>query len=396
MSDPARLPMLHRPGFSAPSSGKEHVFFSEGVVSRKRLILATDLGGTHCRFGLFSGAGESLELLAEAWLYTAEIRNTDELAAACVRLAGVRLQEVAAWVIGMAGPVEGTLQGTLTNADLRIDLRDAEQRYGVGLCRVINDFTAEAWACLTPAASGARHLFPERDRVLRPAEGPGPIGVVGAGTGLGMALLVRDEDGRWSALASEGGHAAFPFTGTEEAAFAAFASESLGVPYLYGDDVLTGRGLCLLHRFLTGQELSASDVACRALSGPSETLTWYARFYGRVCRNWVLSTLCRGGLYVSGGIALRNPQVVRCPAFREEFYNTRRYRSLLESVPVFLAQGTNNGLWGCAEAACLLLARHERSKTPDTEKPFHDSYEVTSPARRKSGAELPHGIEHHV
>ncbi len=338
--------------------------FSACVSPRSCLVLTTDIGGTHCRFGLFSVAGKDLALLREVWLHTAEIRNTDELAAACVRLVGVRPEEVAAWVIGMAGPVDGSLQGTLTNAELRIDLRDAEQRYGVTRCRVINDFTAEAWACLTPAAAGAQCLFPEKQDGFRPAEGPGPIGVVGAGTGLGMALLVRDEDGGWQALASEGGHASFPFAGAEEAAFAAFAAESLGVPYLYGDDVLTGRGLCLLHRFLSGRNLSAPDVARRALSGPSETLTWYARFYGRVCRNWVLSTLCRGGLYVSGGIALRNPQVVRCPAFREEFYNTRRYRDLLESVPVFLAQGSNNGLWGCARAACLLLARHAKTTEP--------------------------------
>ncbi|MFQ8737648.1 MAG: glucokinase [Bilophila wadsworthia] len=45
------------------------------------------------------------------------------------------------------------------------------------------------------------------------------------------------------------------------------------------------------------------------------TLRWYARFYARACRNWALSTLCTGGLFITGGIALRNPLVTECAAF---------------------------------------------------------------------------------
>lgn len=322
-------------------------------------ILAVDIGGTHCRFAGFSLTQDQLTQQNETWLKTEEISDTDELVAACARSTGVHPRDAAALVIGLAGPVHDAFRGTLTNANLQIDLSDAQARYGIKLCRVINDFSAEAYACLTPAAAAAQRFLPSGpdQAALLPAAGPGPIGIVGAGTGLGTASLVRGRDGMWVALPAEGGHAAFPFIGREEGAFAEFAARELHRDYLRGDDVLTGRGLCLLHRFLTGESLAAPVVAAQALCSSSETLSWYSRFYGRMCRNWVLNTLCKGGLYISGGLAARNPLVVRCAAFRNEFYNTTHMKKLLESVPVFLASGTNSGLWGSAWLGTMLLKR---------------------------------------
>lgn len=322
-------------------------------------ILAVDIGGTHCRFAGFSLTGGHLTQQNETWLKTEEIGNTDELVAACARSTGVHPRDAEVLVIGLAGPVHDAFRGTLTNADLQIDLSDAQERYGIKLCRVINDFSAEAYACLTPAAAAAQRVLPSEpgQTVLLPAAGPGPIGIVGAGTGLGTASLVRGRDGIWVALPAEGGHAAFPFVGRKEGAFAEFAARELHRDYLRGDDVLTGRGLCLLHRFLTGERLTAPAVAAQALCSPNETLNWYGRFYGRMCRNWVLNTLCKGGLYISGGLAARNPLVVRCAAFRSEFYNTTHLKKLLESVPVFLASGTNSGLWGSAWLGSMLLKK---------------------------------------
>lgn len=319
-------------------------------------ILAVDIGGTHCRFAAFSLTRDRMTQQSEIWLKTEEIGNTDELVAACARSTGVHPRDAEALVIGLAGPVHDDFRGTLTNANLQIDLSDAQERYGIKLCRVINDFSAEAYACLTSAAAAAQRVLPPGpDQAVLPAAGPGPIGIVGAGTGLGTASLVRGRDGMWVALPAEGGHAVFPFVGREEGAFADFAARELHRDYLRGDDVLTGRGLCLLHRFLTGERLAAPAVAAQALCSPSETLNWYGRFYGRMCRNWVLNTLCKGGLYISGGLAARNPLVIRCAAFRSEFYNTTHLKKLLESVPVFLASGTNSGLWGSAWLGSMLL-----------------------------------------
>ncbi|MFR5648192.1 MAG: glucokinase, partial [Bilophila wadsworthia] len=139
----------------------------------------------------------------------------------------------------------------------------------------------------------------------------------------------------------------FPFIGKEEAAFQDFAARELGLACLSGDDVLSGRGLRLLHLFLTGERREAHEIAAEALGSETGTLRWYARFYARACRNWALSTLCTGGLFITGGIALRNPLVTECAAFREAFYEGP-HRRLLERIPVRRFTDMNSGLWGSA------------------------------------------------
>jgi len=119
--------------------------------------------------------------------------------------------------------------------------------------------------------------------------------------------------------------------------------------------VLTGHGLTLLHRFLTGAVLPPWEVAAAALTDDTPTRRWYARFYGRACRDWILTTLCRGGLYIAGGIAAQNQAVPACPEFANELYNTPHYLDLLKSIPVFLNADENSGLWGAAWVGKRLL-----------------------------------------
>lgn len=305
-------------------------------------IMAVDLGGTNCRFAGFTLENGVLALHRMGKCKTAELPDTGALVSACETALNRHPRTADAFVVGMAGPVSNPHKARLTNAPLEVDLTRATERYGIRSCMIINDFMAEACACLTPAGStahcvlGVPHSRPD-----------GPIGIIGAGTGLGTASLIRDRHGSWLPLPSEGGHATFPFVGKGEAAFQAFAAQELGLHYLRGDDVLTGRGLCLLHFFLTGDRREAQEIAAEALWHETETLRWYARLYARACRNWALSTLCTGGLFITGGIALRNPLVTECGTFRDVFYDTA-HRALLECIPVRRFTEMHSGLWGAA------------------------------------------------
>lgn len=312
-------------------------------------LLTVDIGGTHCRFARFSAENGTLALVGTARRKTADIPDTPALMNACSE--SLLTPDAAdAFVVGMAGPIVGHRRGRLTNAPLELDLSDAETRYGMGACLLVNDFLAEACACLTPIGAGALPvLAPEKEGTH-----DGPIGIIGAGTGLGTASLVRDSRGAWLPLPAEGGHAAFPFAGKEEADFQAFAAAELGFSYLRGDDVLTGRGLCLLHAFLTGERREAAEAEAHGLSTETETLRWYARFYGRACRDWALSTLCRGGLFITGGVARRNPLVTQCAAFRDSFYDSP-HRGLLGRIPVRRYADEASGLWGSAWLAARLI-----------------------------------------
>ncbi|MDR2744862.1 MAG: glucokinase [Desulfovibrio sp.] len=327
-----------------------------------RRVFAADIGGTSARFASFvlddgkqrAGRGfgadsvPDLELERAAWLPTSELTDTASVLAAFGRALDMSpdaLGTAEALVFALAGPVAGG-RGSLTNGALRLDLADARQLPPAFL---INDFQAQAYACAGRPGKTARPVVTPAEETRGPG---GPRAVVGAGTGLGMAVLCGCGD-RLLALPSEAGHADFPFAGGEESRFQEFVREHTGLPRVVGDVVLTGRGLALLHRYLTGEILNPREVSRRALRGDTPTLRWYARLYGRFCRNAVLTTLCTGGLWIAGGIAADNPLAVTGESFAEEFFASAGVEPLLRRVPVFLMDDKNSGLWGAAYAGLL-------------------------------------------
>ena len=313
-------------------------------------ILTADIGGTNCRFALFS-CNEALRLERTAWHKTYDLKDLGDVLATCEQSLGLSPREAEVVVLAVAGPVAGSRART-TNADLVLDLEHAGQRHGLHRVRLINDFEAQAYACLTfPGQNAQQIVSGKRDN--KPANAR--KAVLGAGTGLGAASLFRQANGRWIALAAESGHAVFPFVGKEEAAFEAFIRKELGLPYVRGDDVLTGRGLSLLHQFLEGVRREPQDVAKAALQGDSPTLRWFSRFYARTCRNWALTTLCLDGLYIAGGIAAKNPLLVTDPGFAEAFLTSPAYGDLVRSIPVWLMTNENSGLWGAARLGSDIL-----------------------------------------
>ena len=93
------------------------------------------------------------------------------------------------------------------------------------------------------------------------------------------------------------------------------------------------------------------------LTPSSETLLWAARFYGRACRDYVLTVLARGGLYIAGGLAVRTPELVKSEAFAAEFRSSSKMADLLAEIPVHLISDEESGLWGAAQYALQVLLR---------------------------------------
>ena len=308
-------------------------------------LIVADIGGTNCRFALFA-LEPALQLLASTWHATEGLHSLDDVLQA-YQLSGSAfpLSDATALVVAIAGPVTHPLRGHTTNARLSISLEHIRERHGVRHAWLLNDFQAQAYACLTEPGHTADTILTATRSALAAATA---IGVVGAGTGLGTASLVIERDRLWRALAAEGGHTTFPFVGRDEADFESFIREKKQLPFVRGDDVLTGSGLTLLHQFLTGDRLDAHDVALCALQEESPTLRWFARFYGRISRNWVLTTMSGGGLFIAGGIAAKNRLVVGHDSFTREFYNSPTHGELLQGVHVRLMTDENSGLWGAA------------------------------------------------
>ncbi len=308
---------------------------------RQASILAADIGGTNSRFALFSGrSADDLLLLRHVTLATGEFTSFSDLLAAGREGLGGDGEDLALASFAVAGPVQKGSFCRPPNIAFTIDISDTRP-LGVKRCVLLNDFVAQGMACLTPLVRDALTI-----QGGRPELG-GTVAVVGAGTGLGHCALVPCRDEGYAPQASEAGHMSFPFSGADEARYEAFICKATARPYAIGDQVVSGLGLSLLHEFLTGSRLPASEVAA-GLGPDSETLAWFSRFYGRACRNYALAVLALGGVFVSGGVAARNPVLVTSRQFIEEFRLSPTQGELLARMPVKLNAEQDSGLYGAA------------------------------------------------
>ncbi|BEQ14566.1 glucokinase [Desulfoferula mesophila] len=307
-------------------------------------ILSADIGATNSRFAFFQGSETAeLKLRQDVWLATKEAGSFQEL---LDRLPssdlGLDHHQADLICLAAAGPVQRESYCQPPHIAWDIDL---ERDLGHGVpSLLINDFVAQAWACLSPVADQARPVLPGQ------ADPHAAKAVIGAGSNLGHAALVPDGRGAWTPVASEGGHAAFAFHGEREGAYQAFLGAEQGDPYPIADTVVSGKGLSYLHQFLTGQKLSPEEVGA-VLDQHPDTLAWMARFYGRACRQWAMQVTALGGVYIAGGVAAKLPALVEHEQFAREFRLADPSNRILRDIPVWLIADENSGLWGAATAA---------------------------------------------
>ncbi|MFY9706881.1 MAG: glucokinase [Desulfobacterales bacterium] len=315
-----------------------------------KTILAADIGGTHSRFAAFrTGKDRQLELIRSLWLNTSEF---DSMKAMLDQLEKENFELPASAadvsVMAVAGPIINKTYSDPPNIDWDIDLSELAEAAGLKKCALINDFVAQAFACRSPVMDAARRVLPG---TVDPAA---PLAVIGAGTGLGQASLIPLEKGGYTALGSEGGHASFPFESAAEVNYMHYLLEDTGEPYVRAETVVSGSGLSRLHHFLTGERLEPAQVA-RRLTEESGTLRWMARFLGRLSRNYALAVVAFGGVYISGGVAAKLPELVTHREFARAFRKTNVMSHVLDRIPVFLNADEESGLWGAALKGIQLL-----------------------------------------
>ncbi len=300
-------------------------------------ILAADIGGTSSRFGWFTTENDRCQMTDRIQLSTPSSRCFTDMLERVSHAGPVGNIRMA--VFALAGAVEQDGSVHPPNIPWNIHQNMITPYFPTNI--LINDFQAQAFGCRTDLIRHAMTIqagSPNTDGILA---------VMGAGTGLGHCILVPDGHGGHVTVASEAGHAAFPLYGKHETEYLAFLRRETGHDYATGDMVVTGSGLSRLHAFLGGTVLSPADVANQSDRFP-KTLEWFARFYGRACRQYCLNILPTRGLYISGGLAAKHPAMITHPAFIMEFLESSDYHDLLQDIPVFLNREEDLGLWGAA------------------------------------------------
>jgi glucokinase len=331
------------------------------------LVLAGDVGGTKTLLALVGSDGDvALERRFESGAYA----TFEPLVDAFLEEAASRgfARPVGA-AFGVAGPVvEGRCE--TTNLPWILDAAALAARLGLRRVDLMNDFVAMAYGVV---ALPSEALVPLQARERRPGA---LCAVIGAGTGLGMALVSWSPDDATFpvAHATEGGHADFAPRTDEQVALLRFLREKHGRVSI--ERVVSGLGLADLYAFQCGRGVATSPEATAAINvgtagaeialrasrdaDPAclETLRLFLECYGAEVGNVALRALPLGGLFIAGGIAPRMIDGLRARPFLEAMRDKGRMRALVEEIPVFVVTEPRAGLLGAASVARRSIQNH--------------------------------------
>ncbi|MDX1584394.1 MAG: glucokinase [Thermoanaerobaculia bacterium] len=307
-------------------------------------FIGADLGGTKSLLRLFTAGGETIR---EERYEAANHENFDSIL-------GHFLEDsppVSAGCFAIAGPVLGK-SAEVTNLSWTIDACEITRSHGIATVRLVNDFYGIA-ASLVSLGADDLHVLQEGE--LDPSS---PRAVLGAGTGLGEAL-VTGNGGDWMIIATEGGHADFAPSNQLQDDLLLHLREIYG--HVSWERVVSGPGIVTIYRFLKRREgadavlvADASRVAELADQGDETAVAAMDLFidcYGAEAGNLALKSLCRGGLYLAGGIAARNIARMTDGRFLEALTAKGRFGELMKTIPVYLITNPKAGLIGACSLA---------------------------------------------
>ncbi len=317
-------------------------------------ILAADIGGTNARFRLMEwepSDGCATHVIDEAVLPSADHAGLEDAARSF--LAGRPTPSRACFAL--AGPVvQGRCEAT--NLPWRVEEATLSVALAIPHLRLVNDFYA--------VARGVEALGEGDLRTLRSGdvERLGPRLVIGAGTGLGVAVLLPGAPPQ--VLASEGGHTGFaPRDATEDALLRYLRLRHARVSV---ERVVSGPGLASIYDFVvdTARAVPLDSLRPESLDRPARitaaavddagaamALDLFSALYGAATGDLALGVLPTGGLFLAGGIAPKLLHGARGERFLHAFTDKGRMKPLLAATRVQIIEAGDVGLRG-ATLAC--------------------------------------------
>ncbi|SDY39127.1 glucokinase [Allochromatium warmingii] len=323
-------------------------------------LLVGDIGGTKTALGLAETDGGAVRLGETRCYPSASFASLDQIVQHYLRETGATCRFA---VFAVAGPVHDQRCET-TNLPWVLDAEALEQSLELTCVELINDLEAVAW--------GVPILSSDDLAEIHPGD-PGSQGnacVVAAGTGLGQAGLFWDGL-RHHAFATEGGHSDFAPADDLEFALLSYLKSRFG--RVSWERVVSGPGIVNLFDFLcfhhsvqppdwlqTALDRGGDPAAIIAQSAAEgncplccDTLNLFMRLYGREAGNAALKHMALGGVYLGGGIALKNLACLRRGGFLEGFFDKGRMGSLMRRMPVRVILQPNTPLLGAARFMAL-------------------------------------------
>lgn len=323
-------------------------------------LLAGDLGGTKTL--LLLAEREGRRILFERRYENASFGSLEEILrtflAECRQSTGMPPPQMAC--LGVAGPVRNGV-ARITNLSWHVSEAELIRVSGAKRGLLLNDFEAVGYGIDSLEANEIIELQKGCPRL------DGVRAVIGAGTGLGEAIMVPVSQG-WKVIPGEGSHVDFAPRNDAEAGLWRWLHQRFG--HVSYERVVSGAGLVNVLSFLREAEhlplsaalenaLQEGDQAAIisefAVSGRDavavRALDVFVSIYGAEAGNLALKCLPYGGLYVAGGIAPKLAGKLADGRFIDAFREKGRFAGLMAEFPVRLVNNSRVGLLGAVQAA---------------------------------------------
>jgi len=315
-----------------------------------RRVAVADVGGTHARFALAEIEGGRVVSLGEPLKLQTSDHASFQLAwEEFGRRKAIDLPEELA--LSFAGPVGGEVL-KLTNNPWVIRPALMKERLGVERFTIVNDFGAVGYAVATLPDEEFRHVCGP-DRSL-PDEGM--VSIVGPGTGLGVAALLRRPD-HYDVIETEGGHIDFaPLDNLEDQILTHLRRNFRRVS---AERLIAGRGLWNIYDALAAIEgrdtmfHDEKELWTAALENrdslANAALDRFCLTLGAVAGDMALAQGA-SAVVIAGGLGLRLIEHQPRSGFRDRFIAKGRFERRMDDMPVKLITYPEPGLYGAAAA----------------------------------------------
>ena len=331
-------------------------------------LLAGDMGGTKTLLAIYGIKDGRLAQFHQQRFTSSEWTSLEPMLEFFLNQRPNDIEAPQHGCIAVAGPVNNR-SARITNLPWQLQEDQLAAAASIRQLELVNDFGVLIY--------GLPH-FDETQQVVLQAAGPqeGPIAILGAGTGLGMARGIRTEGGL-IALASEGGHREFAARTEEEWQLACWLKDDLGVDRLSVERIVSGTGLGHIATWLL-QNSDTNEHPLRPVAEEWRTnksndlpakvsmaaakgdllmqraqMIWLSA-YGSAAGDLALQDLCTGGLWVGGGTAAKQLAGLQSATFLKAMRQKGRFEEFLGGLRVTAVIDPEAGLFSAACRARIL------------------------------------------
>ena len=326
-------------------------------------ILASDIGGTKTRLGLFRISKKGLCLISER---TFSSRGYNHLEDILTDFIGDD-RDISSACLAIAGPIVGPIISRTTNLPWIIHKNSIQKKFSLPKLTIINDLVANAYGISLLDRSDFAIL---NDGITQ----EGNAGLISAGTGLGIAMLIWNGT-EHIAYPSEGGHIGFGPGNSLEIELLQYLFEKFGHVSL--ERVLSGQGIVNIYDFLKhsgrfgsepkwlSEKMIQDDPAAAITSVArlkknricSMAMDMFASIYGAAAGNLALHAMAVNGVYLGGGIAPKIIWKLHDGSFMTSFTNKGRFSQFMSRIPVKVILNDRAAIIGAAHYALHSLER---------------------------------------